>query len=169
MPTGFRSPTFLTDAITAGVMLALVLAVQNLRLPNLVTGTVVNAVFTATLATGGLRCAVMLAGLTPVGAFLTGHLPAPLILLMPVIIPGNIIYVVASDLAKSRSLVGKAIAAAAAKAILIGSGGLLLSRWAGWPPETLALLGGITGIQFATAVAGVLLGETVAARITKRA
>lgn len=168
MPTGFRPPTFLTDAVTAGIMLALVLALQNLRLPNLLTGTAVNAIFTATLATGGVRCALLLAGLTPMGAFLTGHLPPPLLLLIPVIIPGNIVYVIISWLLRERTLAGEACAASAGKAMCIGVGGMLLAHWADWPPETRALLWGIAGIQFFTAVAGVILGESIAARISRK-
>lgn len=168
IPTEIRSPSFLTDAVMAGVMLALALALQNLRLPNLVTGILVNAIFTATLAVAGMRSALLLAGLTPVGAFLTGHLPPPLILLMPVIIPGNIVYVIISAVLRDRSLVGEACAASGMKALVIGAGGLLLARWTAMPPETLALLWGIVGIQFFTAVVGSLLGETVASRVARR-
>ncbi len=159
--------SFLRDAVMAGVMLALALALQNLRLPNLVTGVLVNAIFTVTLAVAGLRSALLLAGLSPVGAFLTGHLPPPLVLLMPVIVPGNIVYVILLGALRQRTLAGEATAAPAAKALVIGVGGVLLSRWTAMPPETLALLWGIVGIQFFTAVAGALLGEAVASRVTR--
>ncbi|HNW36657.1 MAG TPA: hypothetical protein PKM25_17090 [Candidatus Ozemobacteraceae bacterium] len=159
------SRSFLVDSVTAGILLALALAIQNLRLPNLITGAVVNAVFVVAVSVGGVRSALLLAGLTPVGAFLTGHLPPPMILLLPVIIPGNIIYVVMCDLLRTRSLTSEAVAASAAKAVLIGAGGFLLSRLMNWPAGTVALLWGIAGIQFFTAIAGVVLGEIVAGRI----
>lgn len=165
--TGIRSPSFLRDAIMAGVMLALALALQNLRLPNLMTGALVNAIFTVTLAVAGLRSALLLAGLTPVGAFLTGHLPPPLILLTPVIVPGNIVYVVLTGIFRERTLLGEAVVAPAAKALVIGVGGVLLTRWTSMPPETQALLWGIVGIQFFTAVAGTLLGEAVVSRVAR--
>ncbi|OQA08644.1 MAG: hypothetical protein BWY66_00903 [bacterium ADurb.Bin374] len=151
----------------AGVMLALALALQNLRLPNILTGALVNAIFTVTLAVAGLRSALLLTGLTPVGAFLTGHLPPPLIILMPVIIPGNIVYIIIIGMLRERTLVGETVAAPAAKALVIGVGGMLLARWTAMPTETLALLWGIVGIQFFTAVAGTLLGEIVASRVIR--
>lgn len=167
LPTGNKPASFLRDAVMAGAMLALALALQNLRLPNLVTGALVNAIFTVTLAVAGLRSALLLAGLTPVGAFLTGHLPPPLILLTPVIIPGNIVYVIITGVLRERTLAGETIAAASAKALVIGVGGMLLARWTAMPRETLALLWGIVGIQFFTAIAGTLLGETVASRVAR--
>lgn len=151
----------------AGVMLALTLALQNLRLPNIVTGALVNAIFIVTLAVAGLRSALLLAGLTPVGAFLTGHLPPPLVLLTPVIIPGNIVYIIITGALRKRTLVGETVAAAAAKALVIGVGGMLLARWTAMPRETSALLWGIVGIQFFTAAAGTLLGEVVVSRVDR--
>ncbi|HOT29633.1 MAG TPA: hypothetical protein PLU72_15770 [Candidatus Ozemobacteraceae bacterium] len=167
LSTEIKPASFLRDAVMAGVMLALALALQNLRLPNLVTGALVNAIFTVTLSVAGLRSALLLAGLTPVGAFLTGHLPPPLILLMPVIIPGNIVYVIITGMLRRRTLAGEAVCAAAAKALFIGVGGGLLARWTAMPHETQALLWGIVGIQFFTAVAGTLLGEVVVSRVTR--
>jgi len=165
LPTKLHARTLLADSVTAGLLLALALAVQNLRLPNPITGTIVNAIFVVAVSVSGLRSALLLAGLTPVGAFLTGHLPPPLVLLLPVIIPGNIIYVVVCASFRSRSLTGETIGASAAKATLIGAGGFILSRFMSWPAGTIALLWGIVGIQFFTAVAGVVIGETVARRI----
>lgn len=170
MPTNpeLHRPSLLTDAVMAGIMLALALGVQNFRLPNPVTGILVNAIFLVTLARGSLRCALLLAGLTPVGALLTGHLPAPLILLAPVIVPGNVVYIALAAATRRWARLAEALAASVAKALLIGVGGFLLADSMGWPPEIRLLLGGITGIQIFTGFVGVLLGEALADRLQPR-
>ena len=76
------------------IMLALLITLQVLTKPlgQLVTGTCVNGVLAVSALIGGLGCAMTVALISPVLAFLFGI--APQILTVPAIMVGNAVYVV---------------------------------------------------------------------------
>jgi hypothetical protein len=80
------------------VLLAIVLAIQLLRLPQPVTGPLVNAILLLAGALVGMGSGVMIGMLTPFVAFLVGILPPVLGPAIPAIIAGNTVLVVVFSL-----------------------------------------------------------------------
>lgn len=76
------------------VLLAIVLAVQALRLPSYFTGPVVNAVLILTTVFSGVISAVIIGCITPAVALMTGIIPPAALPLVPVIIAANITLVI---------------------------------------------------------------------------
>ncbi|MGI6684536.1 MAG: ECF transporter S component [Bacillota bacterium] len=72
------------------VLLAIVLAVQSLRLPSYITGPVVNAVLILATIFSSVISAVIIGCITPVVALFTGIIPPAALPLVPVIAAANI-------------------------------------------------------------------------------
>ena len=76
------------------ILLAIALAVQFLRLPQMVTGPVVNAALVLAVYFGGAAGGVLLGVITPVVAIFAGILPPVLAPVLPVIMAANAILVI---------------------------------------------------------------------------
>lgn len=141
-----------------GILLALILALQMVNLPNLVTGVVVNAVLVFILLYSGLRAAVTICLLSPLGALITGHMVGPMYPILPVIALGNVLLVVILKKIHNKATWMKLILPSLGKALLIGFGGMMVVKF--FVPDNLAnwLVLGVLGIQFFTAVPGIWLG-----------
>lgn len=77
------------------ILLALTLAFQMLGLPQPLTGPVVNAMLLLSAAFVGVSGGVLIGLLTPWVAFMRGQLPAPLGPMIPFIMVGNALLVIA--------------------------------------------------------------------------
>jgi hypothetical protein len=142
-----------------GLSLALLLAMQMLGLPNLVTGVAVNGIFIFVLFYAGLKAAIFLCVLSPIGGLVTGHLPPIMYPLVPVIVVGNLFFVVFFFRFLRFSRFFRTLLAATAKSLFIffaGSGVLSLLNLT---DKVKWLIVPILGIQFFTAFAGAMLGE----------
>lgn len=141
-----------------GIMLAAIVAMQAANLPNLLTGVIVNCILVFVSIFIGLRSSVVLCMLSPFCGLITGHVPVVMFPVLPMIVLGNLLLVfVLSKLAK-KSLILRILIPACIKALIIGIGGMLLVHV--FIPDKLAdfLLLSVLGIQFFTAVPGILLG-----------
>jgi hypothetical protein len=96
------------------ILLAIALAVQFMRLPQFITGPVVNAVLILAVAYVGVSGGIIIGLLTPGVAFLFGILPGPLAPMIPVIMAANIVLVLFfAWLRRYQDYVGVIIAAVA--------------------------------------------------------
>ncbi|MGE5373118.1 MAG: ECF transporter S component [Solirubrobacterales bacterium] len=73
------------------LFLAIALGMQFLKLPQPITGPVINAVLILAVVYAGVSGAVLIGLLTPLIAYLVGILPPPLMPLIPVIMIANAI------------------------------------------------------------------------------
>jgi hypothetical protein len=76
------------------ILLAIVIAVQFLRIHQFVTGPLVNAVLLIAASMVGIGSGVLIGLLTPVVAFAVGILPQPLAPAIPGIMAGNAVLVI---------------------------------------------------------------------------
>ncbi|EKD80972.1 MAG: hypothetical protein ACD_39C02064G0001 [uncultured bacterium] len=143
----------------AGIFLAVLLAVQLLSLPNPVTGIMVNALLTFVLLHLGTRYALMLAILSPVGGIISGHLPAPLYPLLPVIMCGNILMLAGYSFMRKLPALGRYFVPAALKGTMIWGAGNLIIEFLKIEANIQWLILPVLGIQFFTAALGLLAGE----------
>jgi len=88
------------------VLLAITLIFQFLKMPQLITGSIVNAMLLIAAVTVGMWSGVSIGLLTPVIAFLVGIMGFPL--LIPFIMIGNGLYVVLFSIQKNK-LIGMII------------------------------------------------------------
>ncbi len=142
-----------------GLSLSLLLAIQIVGLPNLLTGIAVNAIFIFVLLYLDFRSALFLCILSPVGGLLSGHLPVIMYPLVPVIVVGNLLYIYLYDCFCARSWFVGIFIAAVAKSIFIGLLGYSLLYWLEILDKVRWLVLPVLGIQFITAFLGALLGE----------
>ncbi len=157
------------EAARTGLFLAVLLAVQMLGLPNPVTGVLVNAIFIFVLLLSGLQHSLFLALLSPVGGIMFGHLPAPVYPVMPVIICANFIYISSYLLLKNAGA-GRwlyALVPAVLKGLVIGLIGYMIVKLFGGSRQVEWLLVPILGIQFFTALGGLLVGERLYQTVTR--
>lgn len=150
-----------------GVFLAVLLAVQVVGLPNLVTGSMVNAIFVFTLHFLGVRSALFLAFLSPFGGILSGHLPAPMYPLLPVIVCGNFVLVWACRVSAGSGLLLRVVVPAALKGVIIGMAGFTVIRVLSLTEQVRWLVLPVLGIQFFTALVGIVAGEKLFQAIVK--
>lgn len=149
----------LASLAQVGLLLAVLLAIQVIGLPNLVTGSMVNAVFVFALYFTGLRGALLLAFLSPFGGILSGHLPAPMYPLLPVIICGNFVFVWACKIGAGAGFLIRVFLPAALKGAIICVAGLALVQTLGLADQVRWLVVPVLGIQFFTALIGIVAGE----------
>ena len=142
-----------------GLILAMVLALQMIGLPNLLTGAVVNAVFVFMIGYAGARNAAVIGLLSPVGGLFSGHLPAIMYPLIPVIIAGNLIFIISYAWLRKSSWPIRYLVPAIAKAALIFSVGMGVINYLQIAQKVSWLLFPVLGIQFFTALAGIFFGE----------
>jgi membrane associated rhomboid family serine protease len=152
----------------SGLFLAVLLAVQMLGLPNPVTGVLINAILIFVSLHLGVRYALILSTLSPIGGVVSGHLPAPLYPLIPVIVCGNYLLVLGYRIFLGRSAALRMVFPALAKGALIGFAGLAIIRilkitaTGGW------VLLPVLGLQFFTALAGTIGGERIFLQVNRQ-
>ncbi len=146
-------------AARTGIFLAVLLAVQLVGLPNPLTGTIVNAIFIFVLLYNGLRHALILAFLSPLGGIVSGHLPAPMYPVLPVIVCGNLSLVVLYFIFSKRGMSLRLVLPALAKGVIIGGAGYMIVQILDIMATAKWLLMPVLGLQFFTAVAGLFIGE----------
>ena len=100
------------------VLLAMLILLQALSKPagQLVTGTLVNAVLALSALTAGVASGAVIALVSPVMAFLLGI--APQILTVPVIMAGNLVFVLILGLPGKQKALWCAVASVAKFAVL---------------------------------------------------
>ncbi|MEW6710531.1 MAG: hypothetical protein AB1403_11965 [Candidatus Riflebacteria bacterium] len=154
-------------AIT-GLTLAVVLAVQMIGLPNILTGVAVNAVFIFLTGYLDFRSALVVGFLSPVGGFFSGHLPAAMYPLIPVIMVGNVAFVSLYSILKNRHWLLRFIAPSLVKSLLIFAAGIGLIKWLAIGEQVKWLVMPVIGIQFFTALAGIFIGERICDQLGER-
>lgn len=147
------------------IFLAITLSLQIIGLPKPATGVIVNMIYILLYHSCGLRHVFMLAVLTPLLAFFTGHLPPPLIPMAPVIALGNIAMVVCYHAIKGGKAAVRAAVPAIVKAFAIAVPGIFIAEKAGLDGAALWTAYVVISIQFFTAIAGILLGEYIFLRL----
>ena len=143
-------------------MLAIIVAMQAVNMPNIITGVFVNAILIFVSLYVGMKSAVVLCLLSPFCGFITGHVPVVMYPVLPMIILGNLLLVFALSKLANKSLILRILIPAFIKALIIGIGGMILTHI--FIPDKLNdfVLFTVLGIQFFTAVPGILLGIKLA-------
>ena len=143
-------------------MLAVIVAMQAVNLPNIITGVIVNGILVFVALFAGIKSAIVLCLLSPFCGFLTGHVPVLMYPVLPMIVLGNCILVILLSKLNNNSLAIKLLIPSLIKAIIIGAGGFVLVNI--FLPDKLGnyLLFSVLGIQFFTAVPGIFLGVKLA-------
>ncbi len=145
-------------AIT-GVLLACILAVQALRLPTPIAGIMVNGILIFSILQIGTSHGAVLAVLSPIGAFLTGTLAAPLYPLIPVILLGNLFYVFLYGGVLKKSRIVRLLMPALVKGLFMAGAGFTLVKYLAIGEKVKWLLIPVLGLQTVTAVLGTLVAE----------
>ena len=142
---------------TYAALLGISVLAPMLGLPQLFTGTVVNAALLVAVVLLGPRAAISIGVLPSLFAVVSGQLPAPLAPLVPLIIVGNTLLVLVFERARQHGWWLGVVAAAAAKycwlfgatSLLTATTGLLPAAaipvallMMGWPQLVTALSGG---------------------------
>ncbi|PKL48140.1 MAG: hypothetical protein CVV42_10805 [Candidatus Riflebacteria bacterium HGW-Riflebacteria-2] len=143
----------------AGIFLAVLLAVQLIGLPNPVTGTLVNALLLFVLLRLGTRYALMLGILSPIGGIVSGHLPAPLYPVLPVIMTGNLLMLAGYFMTLRLPAPVRYSVPAVAKALVIWGAGSMIVSFLKLGDQVQWLFMPVATIQFFTAAVGMFLGE----------
>lgn len=166
-PTQSRVSSQLIQLSQAGIFLAVLLAVQLLGLPNPVTGILVNALLTFVLLHLGTRYSLMLAILSPLGGIVSGHLPAVLYPLLPVIMCGNILMLAGYSLMRNMPAVARYAVPAAFKGAVIWVAGMMIIEFLKIAANAQWMIAPVLGMQFFTAAVGLLAGEKLFAAIRR--
>ena len=153
-----QNKTLIRNLTLNGIMLALIVAMQAVNLPNIVTGIIVNAILVFVSLYSGIKSAIILCLLSPFCGLLTGHVPIVMYPVLPMIAMGNTLLVAVLVKIDKKPMLLKIFIPAFIKATIIGFGGLALIHL--FLPDKLAnfLLFSVLGIQFFTAVPGIFLG-----------
>ena len=163
----FRGSSQLVQLSQAGIFLAVLLAVQLVGLPNPVTGTLVNAILLFVMLQLGPRFALMLGILSPLGGIISGHLPAPLYPVMPVIMAGNLLMLSCCFFLRNRHALARYLIPAAAKAFIIWSAGSAIVSFMQLGETVKWLFIPVMAIQFFTAAVGIFVGEKLFAATSR--
>ena len=148
-------------------MLAVIMALQAINLPNLVTGVIVNAILVFVYIFSGIKSAVFICLLSPFCGFITGHVPVLMYPVVPMIVLGNCTLILLLSKLEKKSMFIKLFVPALIKAAIIGVGGFMLVNIFLADKTGNFLLFSVLGIQFFTAVPGVLLGLKLAEKFKK--
>lgn len=143
--------------IRAAILLAVALVFQFVKMGQLVTGSGINAVLIIAAQVCGLPWAAAIGLITPFMAVVLGVTPPAMIVVVPYIVCGNVLYVLTYSLLKKRSrILGVGVAALLKFGLLYSVVNYFLSVK---PPIKLAL----SFPQLLTA----LIGGTIALIILK--
>lgn len=154
----------------AGVLFALILIVQALGLPYVVTGPLVNAMLLLATVFVGVGGSVLIGLLTPWVALLRGILPAPLGPIVPFIMLGNAVFVTVFGLFRRKGefsfAIGGVVLGAFAKYLVLSQVVRLLidlppsvARMMQVPQLITALLGGTIALFLSQVLQRVHVGE----------
>lgn len=149
----------LRGACHAGIMLAVLLAIQIMGMPVALTGVLVNSIFIYTMLETGIRYSMILAVLSPAGGMIAGHLPPVMYPLMPVIMLGNVSFIALYRLLENRNISVRLLVPALFKALLIGIVGMYIVKILELGDRVTWLVAPVLGLQFFTAIGGILLAE----------
>ncbi|MFZ5968270.1 MAG: ECF transporter S component [Bacillota bacterium] len=144
-----------TKRITrTGILLALALAVQFLKMPQFITGSAVNAILVIAAAAVGMVEGIIIGSITPIVAIMVGIIKPPMAPVIPFIIAGNISLVVIFHMLQKKNQYAAVGGAAVVKfLVLYGAVKLVLVNMLPGPVfEKVAVAFGVT--QFFTAVVG---------------
>ena len=141
-----------------GIMLAVIIALQAINLPNLLTGIIVNAILVFVYLEVGIKSAIILCILSPFCGFITGHVPVIMYPVLPMIALGNSLMLISLSKLENKSIWLKLFIPSLIKAFIIGIGGFLLIYY--FIPDKIGnyLMFSVLGIQFFTAISGIALG-----------
>ena len=155
--------------IRIALLLAIALLFQSIRLlmpmiPGPVNmfliGSLLNAVMVLAAWHTGSRWAAVIGLLLPVGAFLQGQLP--LVLMLPVVAAGNVIYMLGAHWQHSRAVYLTPVI----KAIVLYAGTVAVIRLVDLPPQVAAvLLFMMSWPQLVTGTLGIILARRILCRL----
>lgn len=153
--------------------MALTVIMQSLRLvlpmppvvSTFIIGTLVNMMLIITSRISGFKAAALLTILLPVLAYMQGQLLLPL--LIPVVIAGNMLYVVL--LRQKRAFVFNYLLPPAVKALLMYLGAYIVLSFLQLENSALVknILFGMSVPQFVTGLLGVVAAERVLVKLNK--
>lgn len=153
--------------------MALTVIMQSLRLvlpmppvvSTFIIGTLVNMMLIITSRVSGFKAAVLLTILLPLLAYIQGQLLLPL--LIPVVIAGNLLYVVL--LRRKRAFVFNYLLPPAVKALLMYLGAYIVLSFLQLENSVLVknILFGMSVPQFVTGLLGVVAAERVLVKLNK--
>lgn len=153
--------------------MALTVIMQSLRLvlpmppvvSTFIIGTLVNMMLIITSRISGFKAAALLTILLPLLAYMQGQLLLPL--LIPVVIAGNMLYVVL--LRQKRVFVFNYLLLPAVKALLMYLGAYIVLSFLQLENSVLAknILFGMSVPQFVTGLLGVLAAERILVKLNK--
>ena len=147
-----------TKSITrTGILLALALVIQLMRLPQPITGTAVNAILLISLYTVGVFEASAIGSITPVVALAVGIIKPPMAPVVPFIVLSNLIFILIVHGLQKKNVYGQIILAALGKFVfLVAAVRLILTQFLAPPVwEKVAIAFGVTQL-FTALVGGVL-------------
>ena len=150
-----------------GIMLAVIIALQAVNLPNILTGIIVNSILVFVSLFSGLKSAVVLCLLSPFCGFITGHVPMVMYPVLPMIALGNSLLVFVLSKLVKKNIFLQLLIPAFIKAVVIGIGGLILLHIFLPGELTKFIWFSVLGIQFFTAVPGIFIGIKLADRCSK--
>lgn len=84
------------------ILLALLIVVQLFRMPQLITGVIVNFILLLAFVQVDVFSGIIIGLISPIVAFLFGILPAPLAPMIPFIMLGNAVYVAIFALIRNK-------------------------------------------------------------------
>lgn len=152
------------------LLIGIAVVLQSLRLiiplplqvSTFVIGTLVHMMLALTVQLNGLTTAIILSCILPMFAYAQGQLMLPV--LIPVVILGNLIFVILLNLFKQ---VWQQFLVPIAKALVMGIGAYLLINFVQLPKPQLAkiLLFAMTVPQIITGIAGILLANRIKKRL----
>lgn len=150
-----------------GVMLALILALQMVSLPNFITGIIVNAIFIFIVLYSDVFSGICLCFISPIGGIISGHVPVLMYPVLPIIATGNILYVIFFNMVSHRKKWIRFLLPSLIKAIVIGVGGWLIVKYYVSEITTNWIITSVLFLQFFTAILGVWAGERLFKAIKK--
>ncbi|MDD3001889.1 MAG: hypothetical protein PHF29_09060 [Candidatus Riflebacteria bacterium] len=157
---------FVNTTIT-GLLLAIIIALQFVKLPIPVLGVIINSFFIFGALYTTDKHAYVLAILTPIAAFTTGTLAAPLLPLVPVILLGNVAYIYIFARCKNSSYIMRLLFPSLLKGFFISFIGYSLLSHLNLTATLEWLIIPVLGVQFLTSALGIVLAEVLHRHIPK--
>ncbi|MGM0609355.1 MAG: hypothetical protein ACQESP_13175 [Candidatus Muiribacteriota bacterium] len=152
---------YIKDIAITGVFLAVILVFQTLRVHQIVTGVIINAVFIIVFNNFGFRPAVQLALLTPIGGALFSILAPALIPLLPVIAISNVLMIYLYKLVNKKNIFIKVAVPALSKSVFIFITGYFIINFFDTSDVLHKIFMFFSSVQFLTSSGGILLGQFI--------